>query len=290
MRILQPGDEPALEAFLLPRVESSMFLVGNMRAAGLADHGAPYQGTYAAAFDRGEIAGVAAHYWNQNLVFQAPAFLDALWAAAVEASGRPAKGLIGPSDQVGAAKEALDIGDSNVQMDETERLYSLKLEELVVPENLNSGEVQGRRIEFRDVELVTRWRIAFALEALGEEDGPQLREECRVSIERSLDERRTWVLEAQGEPVACSSFNTAIEEVVQVGGVWTPPALRRRGYGRAVVAASLLDAQSEGVEAAILFTGSGNIPAQKAYEALGFQPIGSYRLVLLKTPLELGVG
>jgi predicted GNAT family acetyltransferase len=267
-----------------------MFLVGNMRAAGLADHGAPYQGTYAAAFDRGEIVGVAAHYWNQNLVFQAPACLDALWAAVVEASGRPVKGLIGPSDQVGAAKEALDIDDSNVQMDETERLYSLKLEALVVPENLNSGEVQGRRIEFRDVELVTRWRIAFALEALGEEDGPQLREECRISIERSLDERRTWILEAQGEPVACSSFNTAIKEAVQVGGVWTPPALRQRGYGRAVVAASLLDAQAEGVEKAILFTGRGNIPAQKAYEALGFQPIGSYRLVLLKTPLEPGVG
>jgi predicted GNAT family acetyltransferase len=274
---------------LLPRVESSMFLVGNMRAAGLADHGASYQGTYAAVFDRGEIIGVAAHYWNQNLVFQAPAFLEALWVAAIEASGRPVKGLIGPSDQVGAAQAALDIDDSNVQMDETERLYSLKLEELVVPEDLNSGEVQGRRIESRDVKLVTRWRIAFALEALGEEDGPQLREECRVSIERSLDERRTWVLEAQGEPVACSSFNTAIKEAVQVGGVWTPPALRRRGYGRAVVAASLLDAQAEGAEAAILFTGMGNIPAQKAYEALGFQPIGSYRLVLLKTPLEPGV-
>ena len=67
---------------------------------------------------------------------------------------------------------------------------------------------------------------------------------------------------------------------MQIGGVWTPPELRRQGYGRAVVAASLLDAQSEGVKTAILFTGKGNIAAQKAYEALGFRHIDSYRLVL----------
>lgn len=271
---------------MLPRVESSMFLVGNMRAVGLVDHGEPYEGTYAAVFERGEIISVVAHYWNQNLVFQAPAHLGVLWVAAVEESGRPIKGLIGPSDQVGAVKEALDIDDSKIQMDRASKLYSLKLEELVVPDNLSSGEVKGRRIELRDLELITGWRIALSLETLGEEDSSQLREQCRASIERSLKERRTWVLEEQGRPVACSSFNTAIKEAVQVGGVWTPPELRRRGYGRAVVAASLLDACAEGVEKAILFTGRGNIAAQKAYEALGFQHIDSYRIVLLKTSLE----
>lgn len=37
---------------------------------------------------------------------------------------------------------------------------------------------------------------------------------------------------------------------------------------------------------AILFTGESNIAAQKAYAALGFQHIGDYRLVFLKSPLE----
>ena len=79
----------------------------------------------------------------------------------------------------------------------------------------------------------------------------------------------------------------AIKEAVQVGGVWTPPELRRRGYGRCVVAASLLDARSEGVEKAILFTPERNIASQKAYTALNFQHIGDYRLVLLKSPLAV---
>lgn len=285
IRILQPGDEAALETFLLPRIDSSMFLIGNMRAVGLIDRGQPYQGSYAAAFEHGEIVGVVAHYWNQVLLFQAPVHADALWRAAVQASNRPIKGLIGPNDQVGPIKDALDIDEAIIQLDDTEKLFSLKLADLVEPADLRSGQIRGRRIEPRDLDLITDWQVAYSLEALGEKDTPQLREQCRASIERSLKERGTWVLEEQRQPVACSSFNTAIKEAVQVGGVWTPPELRRRGYGRAVVAASLLDARSENVEKAILFTGERNIAAQKAYIALGFRHIGDYRLVLLNSPL-----
>lgn len=289
IRILQPGDEATLEAFLLPRVDSSMFLIGNMRSAGLSDNGQTYQGTYAAAFENGKIVGAVAHYWNQNLVFQATVHLDDLWRAAVGASKRPIKGLIGPHDQVGAVKATLDIDDSVVQLDETEKLYSLELDNLIEPDELRSGKVHGRRMESHDLELVTKWQTAFSIEALGEKDSPQLRAECRASTERYLKEQRTWILEDRDRPVACSSFNTAIKEAVQVGGVWTPPELRRRGYGRCVVAASLLDVHTEGAEKAILFTGESNIAAQKAYVALGFRHIGDYRLMLLQSPLEYAI-
>jgi predicted GNAT family acetyltransferase len=183
-------------------------------------------------------------------------------------------------------KETLDVPESNLQMDDTEKLYSLQLDELTVPGNLDSGAVRGRRIEPQDVELLSRWGVAYALEAMGDEDSPRLRERTRASTEHYLKEQRTWVLEHRGEPVACSSFNAAIKEAVQIGGVWTPPELRSRGYGRAVVAASLLDARAEGVATAILFTPEDNIPAQRAYEALGFRHIGSYRIVLFRSPLE----
>ncbi len=289
VKILQPGDETALETFLLPRLESSMFLIGNMRSVGFVDHGQPYQGTYAAMFEGSKITGVVAHYWNQNLIFQAPAHSDTLWQTAVEVSKRPVKGLIGPNDQVNIAKKALDVDDSNIQLDQTEKLYSLKLDELLVPDDLSAGKIRGRRIESHDLELVTQWRIAYSLEALGEQDSPQLREQCRNSIQRSQKEGRTWILEDQGKLVASSSFNTAIKEAVQVGGVWTPPELRRRGYGRAVIAVSLLDARAEGAVKAILFTGEANIAAQKAYIALGFQHIGNYRMLFLRSPLESAV-
>ena len=37
LRRLLPGDEPAVRAFLRPHVDSSLFLLGNLRAAGLEE-------------------------------------------------------------------------------------------------------------------------------------------------------------------------------------------------------------------------------------------------------------
>ena len=48
-----------------------------------------------------------------------------------------------------------------------------------------------------------------------------------------------------------------------------------------MVAGSLLDARAEGVAEAILFTEAENRPAQRAYEALGFERIGDYGMVML---------
>jgi RimJ/RimL family protein N-acetyltransferase len=288
IRILQPGDEATLEAFLLPRIASSMFLLGNMRAAGLEDEGEPYQGTYAATFSGGKIVSVVAHYWNDNLILQAPVHRDALWRKAVEVSGRPIGGLIGPEEQVDPVKDGLDIDETRIQLDETERLYTLTLDELAVPDALTSGQAIARRADVRDLAFLTTWRVAYGAETLGESETGQSRKRARSTMERLIRQKRTWVLEVDGEPVACSSFNTATEEAVQVGGVWTPPDLRSRGYGRAVVAASLLDARAEGVKTAILFTGEENVPARRAYAALGFRRVGAYRIVLLSPALDKG--
>jgi len=153
-----------------------------------------------------------------------------------------------------------------------------------VPEALRSGRWRGRRIQVGDLDLLTEWRVGFSVEALGGEASLRLRRQCRASAERSLEQGGTWLLEDGGEPVATSSFNATIDEAVQVGGVWTPPPLRNRGYGRAAVAASLVDARAAGVTTAILFTGEGNLAAQRAYLALGFRQIGHYRLLLLRSP------
>jgi uncharacterized protein len=285
IRILQPGDQAALEAFCLPRVDSSMFLIGNSRTAGLVDRGRPYEGTYAAAFAGRDIVGVVAHYWNRMLILQAPEHLDELWQAAVRASGRPIGGAIGPDEQVNALRELLGLGaadDPRIQIDDAEKLYSLALDDLIVPERLRSGRWVARRIEARDIDFVVDCKVGLSVESLNDEDTPALRERLRASVERSIGERRAWVLEEEGVPVATSGFNAAIREAVQIGGVYTPPQYRRRGYGRAVVAASLLDARAEGVETAVLFTGHDNLPAQRAYAALGFRPIGEYRMLMLR--------
>ena len=280
IQILQPGDEARLESFLQPHLDSSLFLLSNLCQVGLVDRGERFCGTYWAALAGGRIEGVIAHYWQGNLVLQAPAGLSRLLAAIEAAEARPILGLLGLAEQVGRARELLGWNDGEVQMDEEEGLYALQLDDLAVPGDLSSGRVSGRRLERRDIELATRWRVDYCLEALGAEDTPILREQCRGDIESSFDRGDTWMLERDGEAVSSTSFNARTDEMVQVGGVWTPPELRGRGYGRAAVAVSLLDARDESARRAILFTGDDNVPAIKAYAALGFRRIGDYRIVL----------
>ena len=286
-RILQEGDEDALKAFLIPRLDSSLFLYGNMLAAGLGDTGERYSGTYAAAIENGRIAAVASHFWNQTMVLQSPAHLKVLMKMARQVSGRPLRRLVGPNDQVVQAIDLLDLTAADLQMDEEENLYSLPLTELITPDLLTRGDAEGRRIKSGDLELVSRWRTGYFRELHLEDDSSELRDIARRNVLSEIASGRTWILEVRGEPVACTSFNALVRDegvasVVQVGGVYTPPELRGRGYGRSAVAASLLDARSEGYEKSVLFTGIGNIAAQRAYLALGFRLVGSYRITVLR--------
>lgn len=282
--MLSTGDEPALEAFLRPWLESSMFLRANARAAGLVDRGEPLQGTYVAAIDGGEIAGVAAHYWNGMLVLQAPdnRFIEPLARAAIARSARELRGFVGPWSQCRDARSALGLTDRATVLDSREQLYALDLARLRVPEILASGRVSCRRPREDELAILADWRADYSIEALGLSGGPELAATSRVEIGRLHAERSQWVLEDAGRPVSYSAFNARLPDVVQIGGVWTPVELRGRGYGRAVVAGSLLDARAEGVARAVLFTGEENLSARRAYEALGFRVVGDYALVIFR--------
>ncbi len=289
IRQLVPGDEDALEAFLLPRLETSMFLISNMRESGLEYNGERYTGDYVAAFEDDDIVAVMAHFWNGIVITQAPVHLDALWRETLRTSQRPLKGIIGPYHQVFSLKSTLPLESAALQLDRREILYSLALDALVVPAALQTGQVTGRPAEYRDVDILARWRVGYAIEALGEEESEALWTNERAMTERAVEEGNTWVLEADGQLVATSAFNSRIWEAVQVGGVWTPPEFRGRGYARCVVAQSLLDARAEGAQLAILFTDEINIPAQKAYTALGFRHVGDYYLFMVHDPLDVAL-
>ena len=70
VRVLAPGAEPALARVLERHPDTTRFFQNNVAAAGLVDCGIPYSGTYAAAFEDGAIAALAAHYWNGNLIVE----------------------------------------------------------------------------------------------------------------------------------------------------------------------------------------------------------------------------
>lgn len=282
LKTLSPGDEAALEEFLAPRAADSMFLRSNARSAGLVDRGQPFGGTYVAAIEEGAVTAVAAHFWNGMLALQTPdpETREPVARAAIARSGRELKGLTGPWAEVVAVRRALGLEGRKASLDSREDLFTVELVDLRVPEPLQSGRVLCRRPQRDELELAARWRVAYSAEALGRSGGEEMLAAARSEIARLQEIRSQWILLENGRPVAYSAFNARLPDVVQIGGVWTPPELRGRGYARAVVAGSLLEARREGVCRAVLFTGVENVAARRAYEALGFRVVGDYGLVI----------
>lgn len=283
LKTLQPGDETLLENFLLQHTDTSIFLRSNWREAGLIDNGARFQGTYVAAIADQTIVAVAAHYWNGMVVVQAPVHLAEVVQAVVAQSNRAIAGIAGPAAQVEMTKEALGLVHQPTQLDESEILFSLTLSDLQVPPALASKKVQCRLPHPQELELLSQWCVAYNVETLGQLETPDLLPIYRQEIEARQSTHRHWVLIAEDVPVAYTAFNARLPDIVQIGGVWTPPPLRGRGYAKCVVAGSLLEARSHGVKRAILFTNRDNHAAQAAYRGIGFCPTGEeYGLVIFQ--------
>jgi RimJ/RimL family protein N-acetyltransferase len=282
IEILGPADEPTLRRFLYQSIEHSMFLLSNMREAGLEDQGHRLGGSYVGAFEGQALVGVACHYRMGNVIVNAPQHAADLARAAVEASGRPIAGVVGPEPQVDAIAIALNLPVGRAaKLDDAEGLYRLALANLHIPSDLQERRVHGRALELADLDQVTEWMVGYQVESLGEVESAELRDRVHARSKAKIGSDDVWVLERDGELVAHTGFNARLPEAVQIGGVWTPPPLRGRGYARCAVASHLLAARQAGVTTAVLFTGDANVPAQRAYVALGFQWIGRYRLLLL---------
>lgn len=279
IRKLTQGDERRLERFLRSHADASMLLRSNLRVAGLVDRGERYQGTYVASLASGRITGVVALYWNDTLIPQAPcALIPRLTRAVVRAAGRPVRRAVGPRDQVDSALATLRIGAADLSADEAEGLFAVPLSQLRRPDVLNAQRVCGRLACEQDRELLLPWLEAFDVEALSQPPSKKLRSDNEAYLEHTLAEGTRFVLLRDGVPVATSAFNARLPDAVQIGGVYTPPTERGKGFARGVVAYSLGLARERGVERAVLFTGDRNAPAIQAYRALGFQRVGDFRL------------
>jgi GNAT superfamily N-acetyltransferase len=281
IRQLAPGDESRLDAFLQAHADSSMFLRGNAGRGGLVDRGEPHHATYAAAFDGENMVGVAAHCWNGMVLVQAPVHVADLARACVEWSRRAVTGLAGPAAQVRQARTALDLDNAPAALEGDEWLYALDLSALIVPPSLSNGDVTCRVPRPGERDMLCAWRLAYDIELLGATDTPEHRARSAAFLDAQLADSNAWVAVAGGSIVSLSAFNATLPDIVQLGGIYTPPELRGRGYARAAVAHSLQIAIERGATRAVLFT--NNPVAARTYEALGFRRTGDYSLVLLKT-------
>jgi uncharacterized protein len=270
----------SLERFLDRIPESSLVLISNSRIAGLEDHGLFFEGTYAAFFEGDEITGVAALYWNGMAFLQAPKNGGSLVRAALNASGRRLTGLAGPWDQVQQAADDLGIDSDSCKKFEREVLFSVNLDFLKIPDMITMHRVTCRHPLDRELPTLFNWRMAYSRECLHMEEGDPPAGETWQLVRQLQKDDNHWVLDTGNGIVATSLFNAVLPGIVQVGGVYTLPEYRNKGYARSVVAGSLREAKHRGAGRAVLFTGREMVAVGKAYNALGFEPIGEYGLVI----------
>ncbi|MCW3780453.1 GNAT family N-acetyltransferase [Defluviimonas salinarum] len=270
MRRAGPTDLPAIRAFLGARVERAMFPLSNLDRFGL-DGEADYAPSMWVAEQDGAVGGVLT-VGRGGMVMPNLAGNDP--AAAIDIlRGRAVSGLIGPMEEVRPLLAALGIAGYPATLDRDETHFALDLDDLTVPE----GEGSLATLAAADPEEMIRWRADYNVEANGL---PHVKaeKEARASYQSYIAAGSHRVLMAGGRPLATSGFNAFLPDIVQIGGVYTPPSLRGRGHARRVVALHLAEARARGVTRATLFSGSDM--ASRAYRAIGFRRIGQWTLVI----------
>jgi len=288
VRLLRAGDEPALGRFLETRWESSLLMLSDLAAAGLADAPARDRSVFAAAFSGGAISAAAAHDRNGLLLLQAPAEAARLAALVLAASKRPLAGLLGPAPQVAALRRDLDLSSRPGSTQKDLALLTLDLDDLLLPEAFAGRALRVRPARSSELDILANWRVDFAEEVACAREDAALRAQARADVEAWQAERRNLVLERHGRLVAACAVVARHEAAVQLGGVWTPPALRGHAFARCMVAGALARLHDGGVRRAVLFTSQP--AAARAYRTVGFRSLGTtYSQVRFETPLQFSL-
>jgi hypothetical protein len=275
-----PDDRSQVEARLTRHIDMAMFPLANLRAHGLGQGSFPSDHAHATRFWLLQDQGVVALSRGGMLMTHDTEALD-LAALRETLSGQEVEGALGPAVAIRPLLSALGLAGVPMRQDKDEPAFALDLTQLRVPDRPDATLVPATASHRP---LLLDWRAAYQREILG---APfDAAEALAVAdVDRMIDRGDHRLLLDHGQPVALTGFNATLPDIVQVGGVYTPPALRGLGHARLAVALHLVEARAAGVARAVLFAAS--LAAARAYRAIGFQPNGTFALVLFARPATI---
>jgi GNAT superfamily N-acetyltransferase len=275
-----PQDRPTLETLLTARLDQAMFPVTNLRAHGLGQGAFPSDHPHATRFWIVDGHGVVALTQGGMVLALLPDNGD-LASLPSAFAGLTVSGAAGPAKSIRQVLQALGLHAVPARLDDDEPGFALDLADLQCPDLPGAALAPAAAAP---LDLLIRWRAASMVETQGmpPEEAPAKAAEHVTAWLRDDTHR---VLLQNGQPVALTGFNARLPEIVQIGGVYTPPDLRSRGYARTAVALHLAEARANGTERAVLFAATP--AAVRAYLAIGFQPAPDFSLVLFHDPVTL---
>jgi RimJ/RimL family protein N-acetyltransferase len=271
-------DVVAIDAFLAQHAASSMFLRSNLtsQGVGISDH--PHSSRIFLWEVEG-IVGVFGVTKGGYLTVQMPELTPEVASAFARAiSGVTVLGMTGPTAQVETMLKALGLDKLEFRLNHDEPLYRLEFS------GMSSQAIACRPMEPSDVPLLEGWFAHYLIDT----NQASMVEAKRIAPSRAksdLETGRVRLLMEGGQAVAMASLNAIVSDHVQVGGVYVPSDMRGHGYGRKVTLGLLQGAKADGADVAVLF--ANNPPAARAYEAIGFEQVGWYRIALLGQSQEI---
>lgn len=277
IREAEERDLPQIDAFLAKHIETSMFLRGNLAAHGLGFSDHPHS-TRVFVWEAERQYGVFGMTKGGYLMAQMPDMpLKAAQAFARAIAGHTVLGITGDKAQVEVALRGLGLDNAGYKILDDKPLYRLDLAELP------SAQLGSRALAESDLEALELWFASY-LEDTGQETRDAAQANAAARGRSAFENGRAEVLLIGDTLVAMADINAHVGDVVQVGGVFVPAEHRGKGYGAMITAAILQREKEAGAKQALLF--ADNPIAARAYEAIGFEPIGSYRIALLETPFK----
>jgi predicted GNAT family acetyltransferase len=180
-------------------------------------------------------------------------------------------GVTGPfpaPQRFAQAWQRLTGDDFVVQIEE--RCY--KLERLNPPSNVPGT---ARLATEADLSVLTNWRMAFTAEAVPHEatSREEVESYTRQRFAAAPERVGTFLWEVDGQPVSMASYGGPMPNGLRIGGVYTPPECRRRGYASACTAATCEFILRSGRSFATLYTDLANPTSNHIYQAIGFEPV-----------------
>jgi len=122
-----------------------------------------------------------------------------------------------------------------------------------------------------DADLVVAWMDAFQAEAV-----PHSPRTPSDMFRRRIAERNIFLWDDEG-PVSMALSTRPTQRGISVGGVYTPPERRRRGYATSCVAALSQHLLDTGFEYCTLFTDLSNPTSNAIYQQIGYRPVCDFQ-------------
>lgn len=276
---MTPSNQADALAYLTSHEDTAVFLLGNLHEHGFALGTHVNSGNFKLLRSGKDILGVFCLTRRGNLLVQSDSY-EPVFSLILEHCNRqtiPLRGIIGDwkfanafwgylLDQKIIAKEVYHSKEIN---------YSLVLDPRIC-----HGDPKARLLRPEDYALWLPLRKQYLIEQQLPQDISE--EEMRAEYLGRCQQSMIWGLFVEDALISIANLNAKTPRLATVGGVFTLPAWRRRGLGKALMEQLIYDCKHIlSLHKLIIFTGEKeNKPAQKLYESLGCQKVGYMGLLL----------